>query len=90
QILFNENVWINSTTTFSIPMTINPTEVSLIYNENVLVQLSSVDIESLKANVENPVIVFIIIVIIIACSVPVGLLIIFKILRKRKKILMEN
>ncbi len=90
QILFNEIVWINSTTTFSIPMTTNPTEVSLIYNENVLVQLSSVDIESLKAGVENPVIAFIIIIIIIACSVPVGLLIIFKILRKRKKILMEN
>lgn len=90
EILFNEIVWINSTTTFSIPVTINPTEVSLIYNENVLVQLSSVDIESLKAGVENPVIVSIIIIIIITCSVSVGLLIIFKILRKRKKILMEN
>ncbi len=90
QILFDENVWINGTTAFSIPMTTNPTEVSLIYNENVLVQLSSVEIDSLKAGVENPVIVSIIIIIIIACSTPVGLLIIFKIFRKRKKNLKEN
>lgn len=47
EILLDEIVWINSTTTFVLSASTQPTEVSLLYDGYILVDLVSYDIDSL-------------------------------------------
>jgi len=86
QIVLNENVWINGTTVLSIPSSINPNVVSLIYNDDVLVQLSSLDIDSLTIEVGMVFIQNIVLIITISIiSATLAGLAIFLFLRKRRK-----
>jgi len=51
-ILYNEWIWINSTTIISIPTTTTPYNVCLWYDNDVLVQLESSDVFSIEKTVD--------------------------------------
>lgn len=89
-IMYNEWIWINGTTTISIPMINIPNNVSLWYDNYVLVQLDSPDIlyRAKEVEIVSPGKVFVpgypSTLIIISIFIGIGIIVVFSKSRKNK------
>jgi hypothetical protein len=84
EILSEEVVWINGTTSLTLEMAAEPDEVSLLYDGYVLVELASQDIHSLSTRVIQGNKGFVSVVVLAAISVIVAL-VIFMVEYNRKR-----